>query len=410
MELKDEFFLQELRKSRVFGSSDLIPDSVWEQIEKQVGEVGVLGLTGVAKQIVLDLVLKHGEPGKSPDYGRMHPDGKGGSKGTGSGGKKQTRSIRGVEWNEDQRKELKDRYGMKSKSFDTDDQFELDHKVADNIAKRMKSTTAELENASFVSLNYEESETDASEWDIDTIITWEGKKVKTSSPEGDAAIRRQSVVQLMEYWNESSDLSNVSTALQDVAKKEFDLKGTSRVNSADSAEERREFVKDFGPVYSDFLRAQYAETQEMLERRGIKEITAYRGFTAKDTKLSARIKNSDDNSPVPTDTKTRPLSSWSTSRSIAEDFASRPKENNESGVVFEATISASQIMSTPVSGMGVFSEGEIVTVGAAFETTTYLFEASYDSMDKAVDSSSSDVIDLDEDSRNADWIKSFGKK
>ena len=402
MELKDEFFLQELRKSRVFGSSDPIPDSVWNQIEKQVGEVGVFGLTGSAKQIVLDLVLKHGDPQKSPDYGRLHPQGKGGSKGTGSGGGKQTRSIRGVEWDKDQKKELKDRYGMK-RLMSTDDQYELDHKVADDIAKRMEVSTAELRSASFVALNRGDD-------GIKTILTYDGKEVLSDSPEGDAAIRRQSVVQLMEYWNESSDVSEVSTALQDVAKKEFDLKGTSRVNSESTAKERREFVKDFGPVYSDFLRAQYAETQEMLERRGIKEITVYRGFTAKDTKLSARVKNSDDNSPVPTDTKTRPLSSWSTSRGVAEDFASMPKENNESGVVFEATISASQIMSTPVSGMGVFNEGEIITVGAAFETTTYLFEASYDSMDKAVDSSSSDVIDLDEDSRNANWIKSSGKK
>jgi len=89
MDLKDKFALQELRKA----AGTTIPDSAWEQVEKEAESVGILGLTGTSQQIVssivfkgLDSMEKHGEPGR-PGYSRLHPGGGGsGSGGSGSSG------------------------------------------------------------------------------------------------------------------------------------------------------------------------------------------------------------------------------------------------------------------------------------------------------------------------------------
>jgi len=54
MDLKDKFALQELRKA----AGTTIPDSAWEQVEKESESLGVLGLTGTSQQIVSSMVFK----------------------------------------------------------------------------------------------------------------------------------------------------------------------------------------------------------------------------------------------------------------------------------------------------------------------------------------------------------------
>jgi hypothetical protein len=71
-------------KSMKKAADGLIPAEVWETVEKQAAEVGVLGLTGTARAIVEGLVRKHGSPG-DPGYANLHPSGAGASA-AGSGG------------------------------------------------------------------------------------------------------------------------------------------------------------------------------------------------------------------------------------------------------------------------------------------------------------------------------------
>lgn len=58
-----------------------VSDSVWAEVEKQADEVGVLGLTGSARQLVHGLVLKHGNHNQ-----QSHGGGKGGGSASDAGG------------------------------------------------------------------------------------------------------------------------------------------------------------------------------------------------------------------------------------------------------------------------------------------------------------------------------------
>lgn len=69
----DALTLDMLRKGV---AADVDPE-VWAAVEKQVAEVGVLGLTGSARNLIEGLVQKHGSPG-DPGYSSLHGGGKGG--------------------------------------------------------------------------------------------------------------------------------------------------------------------------------------------------------------------------------------------------------------------------------------------------------------------------------------------
>jgi len=395
MELKDRFVLQELRKSSGFS----IPDSVWGQIEREVDAVGVLGLTGSAQQIVSSLVLKHGEPGRDKDYGRMHPEGSNrATKKTPVGRKKPGREI---STDQVMRSDFADEVAnLGVKKFNEE---KLTAAIATRIAQDMKSTTVELRDATFVALPRGKKE--------ETIILDSGKEVDIESPEGDALVRRLSVEEMMSSWSESSGENPLSVSLQDATKEEFGLKGSadmyeggykeSAAEIREDREERKYRMEDYGSVYRDFVRTQYDQTQEMLKRRNISEITVYRGYVS-DTKKVPKSVLSAKGEPVSSNIQTRPLSSWSTYRVTAESFA-EVSDYNETGLVFSVVLKASSIMSTPVSGFGNYTDSEIVTVGSSFKTKTY----EYDWVEKSVDSSSNEVMNVDDNHVNADWIKSF---
>jgi hypothetical protein len=58
-----------------------VSESVWAEVEKQADEVGVLGLTGSARQLVHSLVSKHGNHNQ-----QSHGGGKGGGSASDAGG------------------------------------------------------------------------------------------------------------------------------------------------------------------------------------------------------------------------------------------------------------------------------------------------------------------------------------
>lgn len=77
----DALVLDTLRK----GAAADVDPAIWFVVEKQVEEVGVLGLTGTARALVEGLVRKHGSPGDK-GYASMHPEGSGGGGGSSKGG------------------------------------------------------------------------------------------------------------------------------------------------------------------------------------------------------------------------------------------------------------------------------------------------------------------------------------
>jgi hypothetical protein len=109
-------------------------------------------------------------------------------------------------------------------------------------------------------------------------------------------------------------------------------------------------LKNHGDVYKTFLQAQYDATQEFFAEEGIKEFKLYRGFTSKfkvDTGYA--------------DTVLRPLSSFSTKKTQAEEFAL--PGGFDYGYLVEMTIPVKDILSIPGLGFGSHREQEVVVIG-----------------------------------------------
>ncbi|MBC8275517.1 MAG: hypothetical protein H8E40_11205, partial [Chloroflexi bacterium] len=105
------------------------------------------------------------------------------------------------------------------------------------------------------------------------------------------------------------------------------------------------------PTQRKLLRAMYNKTQSELAARGITEVRAYRG-----AKLSEAF------TPKPLgkiQVKTNTLSSWSLSKTVAQQFGRGPGF----GSIITAVIPTSRIFSFPTTGFGCLREGELVVLG-----------------------------------------------
>jgi hypothetical protein len=157
------------------------------------------------------------------------------------------------------------------------------------------------------------------------------------------------ILNLRREWNGSPSAYGSIQALQQVAKRVFNLEGTSE--APDDLEKAQPFMKN-EKVYEAFLRAAYKDTQKFFADRGIKKLSLYRG-----------IINSEDNSSLKEPTKivyakVRPLSSWSVSFSTGSAYAGLY------GLFMRTEVPVSQVLSTAFSGgMGTEIEKEVVVIG-----------------------------------------------
>lgn len=104
--------------------------------------------------------------------------------------------------------------------------------------------------------------------------------------------------------------------------------------------------------YKKIARAMYDETQAEFKSRGITEIPAYRGIAFQKGKGGSKD----------TTYKMNSVESWTTSKRSAEVFAGKGSERYDS-MLLSATIPASRILSTPMTGIGTTSESEYVVLG-----------------------------------------------
>lgn len=180
------------------------------------------------------------------------------------------------------------------------------------------------------------------------------------SYEADRMIRSAAASSMVGLWAmTSNDDHQYSLAMQDAAKAEFGLKQTAEWK--DLSDEMRQKVQGLmdqhGAVYQDFLRSQYDATQEFLRKMRIDEndtVTLYRG------QRSGFPRGIQPGEVF--EATMRPLSAWTTSRGIASEpyFSMR-------GKVFTTEIPATEILATPATGVGCYTEDEVVVLGAARE-------------------------------------------
>lgn len=107
----------------------------------------------------------------------------------------------------------------------------------------------------------------------------------------------------------------------------------------------------------EIVKQVYANTQQVLRERGVKEVTLLRGVPTLETK---------DNVNIPADgvvdVRLRPLSAYTTSSRIAQSFGGR---------VIETRIPAESIFSLSDSGIGSFGEGEVIVLGGTYRSTVH---------------------------------------
>jgi hypothetical protein len=161
------------------------------------------------------------------------------------------------------------------------------------------------------------------------------------------------VSSLVRAWaTTSNDDYPLSLAIQEVAKKLFEIENSaewSKPHSKETADKTKDLVARFTPALEAFLKAQYDATQAMFKERGISEVKVYRGMYG----VAGSDKPPINGGEVVL--ISRPLSSWSTSEDMAEEFSL-----GEDAVLFSATFPVEKVFATPFTGIGCLSESEFV--------------------------------------------------
>ena len=203
------------------------------------------------------------------------------------------------------------------------------------------------------------------------------------TPEAMQLVREGVVSGLVRSWaSTSNDSSAEALAIQQAAIDEFGLKGTSEWHPRGTtnvwektiSDETKEEYEQNGDLYRGFLRSMYNNTQDALKREGVSEVTLHRGVRGgqpSETAFMDRAYNDQvgyATKPYQEETtvSSRPLSSWASDRSTAEDFTG---SEHYDGVVYSVTAPASRVLSTPITGNGALNENEFVLLGGTDQQT-----------------------------------------
>lgn len=149
-------------------------------------------------------------------------------------------------------------------------------------------------------------------------------------------------------WNHGSN-SGFSLDLQDAVGRNFHTATGSPEMMARLARESNDLVYAHVPATGDratfmdeYARTTYSNTQQYLASKGVRKVTLYRGIRQ---------------AAVGADYQPRPLSSWSTMRTMAAGFA------GVGGTVMTADIPASDIFSIGGKGPGSTEKHEVLVLG-----------------------------------------------
>ena len=173
-------------------------------------------------------------------------------------------------------------------------------------------------------------------------------------------LRYQISSDLIKNWAITSNGNDfVSLAMQDVAKKEFGISAAANWQiDPENQKKIDKIVKNNGNLLGRFLRAQYDATQEYFNRKGITKVTLYRGV--KKFANHEIVESTFPNGGRFTATLgLRPLSAWSTSRRVAEVFASAFEQSR----LFRKEFDVKDILCFPGTGFGCLDEKEMVVIG-----------------------------------------------
>jgi len=199
---------------------------------------------------------------------------------------------------------------------------------------------------------------------------------------------KATVRDMVDTWAKTSGDSNVEALLiQEAARQEFGLTN-ARTKDLDLMAEASKGLPDSAVTwtpekyqrytatlespefdgYRSFVRAQYDETQDFLERAGIEEVLVYRGggvpadtvpdFPEGDRYVAGYVH-----------LRQNPLTSWSTDTATASDFQVAHLES-QAPATFATVVPRGRILATPATGVGCLREAEVVVLGG--ETPAFM--------------------------------------
>ena len=182
---------------------------------------------------------------------------------------------------------------------------------------------------------------------------------------------------VVKAWASSSNDSNtVSLAVQRIVAREFGLTDTtelSQIGETDTDALERYVTNLLASPQVDkaltlAVHAQYDATQAFLKAQGIKSVELHRGM--KSVTLWNDV-SSDYGQPhveQQRELQSRPLSSWSVQGGVARLFFSDDYDGVGRNVMLRRIVPASQIFSTPFTGVGCLKETEMVILGGTDNT------------------------------------------
>ncbi|MFG1912848.1 hypothetical protein [Kribbella sp. NPDC048928] len=183
------------------------------------------------------------------------------------------------------------------------------------------------------------------------------RAIRMDTAEAERLVRTIATSELMRAWSYGSSNNPRSLALQEVARDEFALhsvRGRHLDGSTRSAVDLE--LKYNRNALTEFLRTQYAMTQEVLHARGISELISYRAYIwTPDGKRPAWA----GHEGTVVETRQRPLASWSPDRQMISAWL---RERPDHGVILAARHAAQDIVSLPVTGMGLLDHKRWVTL------------------------------------------------
>ncbi|MGV9277747.1 hypothetical protein [Streptomyces griseosporeus] len=186
-----------------------------------------------------------------------------------------------------------------------------------------------------------------------------GRIVAMDTPQAETLIRRIAVSELMGSWAYGSNNNVRVLALQEAAREEFGLSGVLEWQLDAKTRFAVSLELDYNrETLRDFLRTQYAMTQEILRGRGITDLLSYRALSWPDGAQQPEWARP-ENVGTTVEARQRPLASWSADRQIVADWL---KERRGNGVILAARIPAGDILSLPATGMGYLGQKEWVAL------------------------------------------------
>ncbi|WBQ07308.1 hypothetical protein [Kribbella sp. CA-293567] len=183
------------------------------------------------------------------------------------------------------------------------------------------------------------------------------RAIRMDTAEAERLVRMIATSELMGAWSHGSSHNARALALQEITAGEFGLSGVRRSQlDGDTRWKVERELRYNTDALTDFVRTQYAMTQELLQARGITELVSYR---AQIWSAEERPPWGETNPGQVVEAPQRPLAGWSPDRQVIADWL---KARRKPGVILAARHSARDVVSLPMTGMGLLSQKRWVTL------------------------------------------------